>query len=305
MNKYKVLVGVLYCREADFEECMAAIHSQTGVDVEVVVIRDRPNKAAHEELYEAFMQRSESVDFFAKIDADMIVCDSDFLARVGRLFEETPRARLVTVPVLDYFSGKLIRGLNCFRNNVIWSKSQETVFVDREPVGKKEVLIARHLAPAALHCFRVGGFHAYHYGIHRGLKMRTALLSPHEGGMRRFHVANYFDLVVNAPCAASVDRRLLLARYGMVSALLGGFDPSVVEYSNPTLRSQYERELASLTAEQLLRLILAAEKSVPCRLRLRMLIARISSSLRRRASVARRAIKVRLAGARAAEGQLT
>lgn len=304
MKIHKALVGVLYCGEADYEECMAAINAQTGVEVEVVVIRDRPNKAAHEELYEAFMQRAEAVDFFAKIDADMIVRETDFLAKVGRLFEETPKAKMVTVPVLDYFSGKLIRGLNCFRHDVTWSKSMDAVFVDRKPVGQREVLIAHHLAPAALHCFRVDGFHAYHYGIHRGLKMRTALLADNDRGMRRFHVANYFDLVGNAPCAASVDSRLLLARYGMVVSLLGGVDPGVVEYSNPALRTQYEQELASLTSAQLLSLIRAAEKAVPRQLRMRMLGARISSGLRRRATGLRRRIKARLASGRPAGEQL-
>lgn len=304
MKKFKVLVGVLYCGEADYDECMAAIEAQTGVEVESVVIRDRPNKVAHEELYEAFMQRANAVDFFAKIDADMIVREKDFLAKVGRLFEQTPKARMVTVPVLDYFSGKLIRGLNCFRHDVTWIKSSDAVFVDRKPVGQREVLIAHHLAPAALHCFRVGGFHAYHYGIHRGLKMRTALLADNDRGMRRFHVGNYFDLVANAPCAASVDRRLLLARYGMVVALLGGVEPGVVEYSNPALHTQYERELASLTSSQLLPLIWEAETSVPRKLRMRMLEARISSGLRRRATWLRRGIKARLAGGRSAAEQI-
>lgn len=282
MKTFKVLVGVLYCGEADYEECMAAIQAQTGVEVEVVVIRDRPNKTAHEELYEAFMKRAEAVDFFAKIDADMIVREKDFLAKVGRLFEATPKARMVTVPVLDYFSGKLIRGLNCFRHDVTWSKSWDAVFVDREPVGQREVLIAHHLAPAALHCFRVGGFHSYHYGIHRGLKMRTALLADNDRGMRRFHVSNYFDLVGNAPCAVSVDRRLLLARYGMLVALLGGVEPGVVDYSNPALRAQYQRELRLLTSEQLLPLIRKAEKAIPLRLNLALHQTRLSSVVLRR-----------------------
>jgi hypothetical protein len=289
-KKYKVVVGVLYCGEADYESCIKAIKAQTGVDIELLIIRDRPNKAAHDELYAGFMQRSVLADFFAKVDADMVVRETEFLSKIGLLFEQNPTVKMVTVPVSDFFTGTLIQGLNCFRRDVTWTVSSDRVFVDRPPVDGNERLVAHHLAPAALHCFHAAGFHAYHYGVHRGLKLRTALLSKNEHSMRRFHVLNYFNLVRNAPLGAGVDRRLLLARYGMASSLLGAFDHSVVEYSNPTLRLTYEQNLDELSSDRLAAMIRDTERYIPAQLKIKATSAFLGTIIRRKLSVLRRSL---------------
>jgi hypothetical protein len=126
----KLLVGVLHTIENEFEECLAAIRRQTHTAVDVFVIEKLRNREAHERLYRTFMERAGEFDVFVKVDADMVLCRDDFFAGVARVFRESPDVDRLYVAVDDFFTQKLIMGLNCYRNTVRWPSSSEDLFVD-------------------------------------------------------------------------------------------------------------------------------------------------------------------------------
>lgn len=245
----RVLVGVLYSGEEDFRYCVAAIKAQRGVDLAWFVIEHLPNKQAHEALYETFMQKAAEARFFVKVDADMVLRSPDLVGGIARIFSAQPDVDLIRIPVRDYFTGRDIAGLNAFRSTVKWPACDDEVFVDQKPVSRDRTLTAKELAPAADHCFRCSEFQAFHYGVHRGVKLQVSLCESRWRSRAAFHLANYEQLWSNAQRNPS-EKRLWLACAGVEMCLLQRFDSSWVPYTDSRLWDFFTRELASLSAEQ-------------------------------------------------------
>jgi hypothetical protein len=164
----RVLVGILYSGESEFNASLASASRQKEVAIETFIITDKPNKIAHDELYETFMTRAKYFDFFLKLDADMTLrheyCVRDLLRSVT-----SEKAAHALSYVYDSPSSLAIPGVQIFRSDSKWEGSTDTLNVDYLPklFGKSilitEPIFVDHMpAPSDYQLFR--------YGIHKTLK---------------------------------------------------------------------------------------------------------------------------------------
>ena len=122
----RVLVGILYCGENEFDECINSIQRQELVGVDYFVVENLPNKEAHNVLYENFMRNASNFDYFIKVDADMVLCKNTFFSDVISEMNEDLSFDNYQIAVLDHYTNSLIYGLHIYRNKVTWNISNST-----------------------------------------------------------------------------------------------------------------------------------------------------------------------------------
>lgn len=247
-----ILIGTLYTIENEFEECVAAIKRQTFQDFEHLVIRDLPNKEAHDTLYQTFMDRANEFNLLIKVDADMVIPDEELFAKIVQKFRSHVWMDRLQIDVFDYFTDRLIPGLNTYRNSWEWKQRGESLFTDVFPVPKERKMVDRsELVPAALHCKNPSPFQAFHFGMHNGVKVRGAIerkwfgaVATHWGNIRLTwkHFLRISDV------------RLGLAVLGGELALRGEFLTEHLDYSNPFALEAF-RQYEGCSAEQLQRMV--------------------------------------------------
>ena len=167
----KVLVGLMYSIESEYAVSQWSLRQQTYTDYEVFKIEDMANKEAHDAMYQTFMDHSDRFDLFMKLDADMVLCRADFLARAVHLLKENPSVDDLQIGVHDFFMDELIHGLHIYSNRVRWAQCEEQVFVDMIDQRKQRMQDMRILAPAAWHCPNPSLMQSFHYGVHRAIKV--------------------------------------------------------------------------------------------------------------------------------------
>lgn len=256
MKHPKVLAGILYTIENEFEDCKNAIANQQNAHVQYFVLNNLPKKVAHDTLFKTFEAHYEDYDFFVKVDADMVIENGNLFFQVSKLFKQHSKIKMITVPVWDFFSGRLINGMHFFRNNVKWNRTaDEQVFTDDAPVLKIEILQAPDLAPAALHCSDPSAFQAFHYGMHKAIKLLTALDKKNERKSQRFfHFRNILNL--QGRFKRTEDQRILFSLAGVSSVLSGDLKLPHINYNNPYAKDYFEREIESMRNEEIYKLFI-------------------------------------------------
>lgn len=249
-NAMRLLIGTMVTIENEFEACQASIQGQTYQNFEQMVIRDLPNREAHEALYSAFFERRDEFDLLVKVDADMVVSSPTFFADVVDRFRRTPELRVLSVAVHDHFTDRLVSGLNTYRNTIPWERTGDLVFTDQFPSLVGEVIAdCDELAPAAAHCPDPSPFQAFHFGLHRGVKARVS-------AARRMHddfYARFQDLhLTQQHFLRSRDPRLGLAVVGGELALADRFNETHLSYGNQEVEAVFDqyRELDAASLER-------------------------------------------------------
>jgi len=223
----KVFVGTLYSGENEFDECVAAIQSQTYRNFDHFVFKNLPNKEAHVTLFKSFLDKSDEYAILVKVDADMVLANDMVFENMVDKLQENPQIDLFAIAVHDFFTDKLIWGLNAYRNTVRWDFDKETIFVDIPNLPKEKVIFDdRSLAPAAFHCKNPSPFQSFHYGVHRGLKS----IQP-KGGSSHWNSLNQ----IRSNFRRKKEVRLGLAVLGAELAYAGGFTIADLDYTNPRM----------------------------------------------------------------------
>jgi hypothetical protein len=245
----KIFVGTLKTIENEFEECVASIERQTHQNFEHFVFEDLSNKEAHDTLYRSFMERSDEFDLMVKVDADMVIENKELLAGIVDRFEQHPQLKDLVIAVHDFFSDRLIWGMHAYRNTMTWQTNDENLFVDRasvEPEAKMQD--DEDLAPAAIHCKNPSPFQAFHYGIHKAMKMIQPGRWPKNLHQSRFHWTNVQE--TRDHFIESGDRRIGFAVLGAEFGLREDVQPKHISYSNLYLRERFE-QFVDLKTEEL------------------------------------------------------
>lgn len=245
----KLLIGTLYTIENEFEACLRSVREQTYPVANHHVIRDLPNKEAHAALFRYFLDRTAEYDLLVKVDADMVLTRPTFLAEVVAEFAREPHLEQLQVWVHDWFTDRLIGGMNVYRNTISWVDGGDAVYVEgtsiahQRPGGRRTDRSV--LAPAAYHCPDPSPFQAFHFGIHKGVKVRQGL-SQGMPARAAEHLANVEHTW--AHFRRSGDVRLGMAALGGELALVGMFGPDDLPYANPRALEVFNREHAALAA---------------------------------------------------------
>lgn len=235
----RIFVGTLKTIENEFEECVASIERQTHQNFEHFVFEDLPKKEAHDTLYRTFMGRSDEFDLLVKVDADMVIENEDLFAGIVERFEHRPRLQDLEIAVHDFFSDRLIWGMHAYRNDVEWETSDEDLFTDRASIpSDRHMYDDEDLAPAAVHCKSPSPFQAFHYGVHKALKMLQPGRWPKNESHVQFHWRNIQE--TRDHFRRTGDRRLGLAVLGAEVGIREDVRPRHISYDNPYLRRRFE-----------------------------------------------------------------
>lgn len=249
----RIYAGTLYTIENEYAECVESIRRQTYPHYDHFVFANLPNKLAHTTLFRSFLDRAEDYELLVKVDADMVLLSDALFANIAEIMTENAWAEILTIQVLDFFANTQIWGLNAYRNTVHWKLDQENLFVDIPAVPEEKYLKdSTRLAPAAIHCKNPSPFQAFHYGVHRGLKVvqpgrceiKQSSSITHWSFLRR--VYNHFR--------ATHDTRIGLAALGAEMAFTGRFTIDDLDYTSSRMRSVLS-EFEEWNADQLARRI--------------------------------------------------
>jgi hypothetical protein len=247
----RALVGTLFAFENELDACVDAIERQKDVALEHFVIRGRPNREAHAELYRTFMQRAGDFDLFVKVDADMVIDDEGLIACVAGRFRDDPTVDQAEIRVFDWFSDQLVPGMNFFRSSVRWPERPDGLYVDETPVpAERRVKHWRELEPAARHCPDPSPFQSFHFGLHKGLKAVEALAARHSARLERHWTNVELTWRHFERCP---DARLGLASLGAELALRGDLAPAQIDAGDPVARALFEAHAGASSDELRLR----------------------------------------------------
>lgn len=238
----RVLVVTLYSDEQEFEACSASVAMQSLPPTEHVVIRGLPKIAAHAALHRACESRAEQNDVFVKLDADMVIIRPDLLERIAERFAQEPELDHLKIAVQDFFSDRLVGALNAYRATSRWAPVQDNFRTDAAPIARR--LVAEDwsvLAPAAWHSPDPSPFQAFHFGLHKGLKVHQAASwgRPDLANRHFTNIDRTWDHF-----RRTGETRLLLASVGAELALSGRLGADTIDYDNASARRACSRYAA-------------------------------------------------------------
>lgn len=239
MKNPNLLIGTLYTGENELDDCIQSIKTQTYENFDHSIIRNLSNKEAHLTLFKIFLEKSEDYDLLIKVDADMVISDPQLFENIVRKMHENPGIDILTIAVHDFFSDQLIYGLNTYRNTVRWNLDKENLFVDIPDTPQYKYLFDdRELAPAAVHCPNPSPYQAFHYGVHRGLKM----VQPDQAEKRESSRRTKWTGMERTwqHYLQTKDLRLGLACLGAELAYSGMFTIQDLDITNPRLHNLLE-----------------------------------------------------------------
>ena len=119
----KILVGMLHTYENEYTDSLASIQKQIDCSYQLIEFHNMKNKQAHDALYSAFMSRKNEFDLFIKVDADMVLTRPTVFKEISEVFSRDSNVDRCYIAVHDFFTDRLIMGLNSFRNTVYWKKA--------------------------------------------------------------------------------------------------------------------------------------------------------------------------------------
>lgn len=244
-TRMKFLIGILYCGESQYEACKAAIEAQSHTDWELFEVKDLPNHEAHQTLFQTFSDNSSKFDAFVKIDADMELCHNDFLKELALYFTSHASIDQVTMKVDDFFTGRLIWGLNAFRSSVVFSNSDE-VYTDKAAQVEEGRFahLKRHktLVPAAWHGFNPTDYQAFYFGCHKAVKVMHRQSRSHMRNIRRLPFA----------ALKRLDTRPLLAYAGAAVAFKNEINPDALDHDKSEIRALFNSVMQTRRGRQIL-----------------------------------------------------
>jgi len=270
---YKIFVGVLYSGENEYSQCLRSINDQTYTNFDLHTYENMPKLEAHRSLYHAFLDQKDKYDLLIKIDADMVLTRPNLFEQIVQIFDQNPDMDVLGIAILDFFSGGYINGLNSYRNTVRWELDPANVNADVVIVGQEKYVFDKtELAPAAFHCKNPSRFQAFHFGVHRGIKVFAPKHSTSHWTLLEKTWKNFRN---------TNDARIGLAILGSELVFSGLLTKEDVDYTNPRLTvvfEKYKNLSSSQVRREVLKLRFRNWGILPSDLRRRALRRKINSA---------------------------
>jgi hypothetical protein len=167
----RLLILTLSTGEAALPVLRRQLATQSFQDFEHEVISGLPNLAAHSRLYRTVMDRAGDFDLFLKLDADMTLRADTSIEDVLRATETRPDGQHFVFRVWDCFTEEETLGVHVFRSGVRWGEISDSLFVDPDPPGVRQVMWDGPPAPFVNHGEVVSDFECFSFGVHKFLKV--------------------------------------------------------------------------------------------------------------------------------------
>lgn len=242
----------MYCIENEFKQCIESIKKQTHQNFEYFIVQNLPNKEAHDKLYRTFMNKTSEFDLFIKVDADMVLARNTFFEEVEEKMQKEKKTEDLHIALHDYYTDSLIYGLHVYRNTVKWSTNDENIFVDRNTSKINVSLDSSELAPAAVHSPDPSPFQAFHFGLHKAIKV----IQPDKNNLNRHSAMIHWNNVLKLykHFKRKKDERLLLALCGSYAGLMGTLYSDHVDFNNPETGEIFEQYKIKIQEKKLIQL---------------------------------------------------
>lgn len=230
----RVLVGMMYSGEQEYEQAKQALQNQTHQIFEFFEVKNLPNKLAHDTLYDNFMARASEFDYFLKLDADMVFAHDNVLSEMVEIMAIENHAHLFAY-VKDCPSGLMIPGIQMFRSDCTWAGSEEQLNVDYLP---KINGTAKHLLDKnwILHMPNPSKEQLFRYGIHKALKA----IQPNRVKKSQRKGMTHINILAGIARNVNNQPNLQLSLMGATLVFEGQF--SSIEYAG-TLTEKYLKQL--------------------------------------------------------------
>jgi hypothetical protein len=239
-TNFNILVGILYCGEHEFNDCINALNRQIYKNWKHVTFRFLANKIAHDTLYRFFMDNAKNFDLMIKLDADMVFSKVNALNILVDLFSQNPTLDHAEIALHDWYSDSIIMGLHAFSNRVRWKVGKEDLFVDGNPtIPGKKIFLWNDPAPLASHCPNPSPFQAFHFGVHRASK----LVQNGKDSINWYQALFQYNLLKKVwnHFLKTTDRRLGFVLIGADLVFKTKLMTLNYDYSNPELLSIFKR----------------------------------------------------------------
>jgi hypothetical protein len=238
-RRMKVLVGIMHCGENEYGKCIEAVRGQTHECVDVFSVEGLRNREAHWKLYQTFMSRAEEYDLFVKLDADMVLTRRTFLEEAEEWFKANPGVDDLQIAVWDFFTERLIFGLHVYSSRMRWSEPRDNLFVDYVDTIWRRKDDKDLLAPAAYHCPDPSCFQAFHFGLHKAVKVTQYHRQRAEKIGRKVHWENIRRLA--DVYLRTKEERREYAVIGAWCALRRKLGPEHVDFENTLTNEMFRR----------------------------------------------------------------
>ena len=247
------LVGMLYTGENERDDAVAALKRQRFTGWELVTLENLPNKQAHDELYQMFMEEAGNFSHFLKLDADMVLRRATALEEILEVFDRIVGLDWLMLDVQDWYSGTLMPGLQIFSNRVRWPSNPDLLMVDHAPhFPGSSLRLSEPPAPVVDHSPNPSGLQVFRFGVHRALK---ALQPDRTRADRQEDKAAVHWGVLNSVWRryrADPDRRRALAIAGAEFAMSGGMVAFDHDYMHRGVEALFRERFEPMPVEALL-----------------------------------------------------
>lgn len=251
MNKNpKILVGTLYSGENELDDCKRSLAEQSYGEWHHHIIKNLPNKIAHDTLYQKFMGAADEFDLFLKLDADMVFTHQEALSGLVQLFRLSKQLHHAELAVKDWFSDSLILGIHAFTNKCRWLSSSESLFVDTDPLAPTPKMVFwESPAPIVNHCPNPGLFQSFHFGVHRALKIIQK--ASFDINWPQFYAQSSLLKKVWHHFKSKKDVRLGMVILGADLVFHNEYDHDIYDYTKPALVAIFN-QYKDFTSDQIL-----------------------------------------------------
>ncbi len=231
----RVLVGMMYSGEQEYEQAKLALSNQTHQNYELFEVKNLPNKLAHDTLYAKFMERASEFSYFLKLDADMVFAHEQVLAEMVENIASKNYAHLFAY-VKDCPSNLMIPGIQMFRSDTQWLGSDEQLNVDYFPklYGDGNLETNQNWI---LHMPNPSRDQLFRYGIHKALKAIQPQLDSRDKSQRKA----ILHINILAGIARNLEKNPDLRLSLMGATLVFSEQFSSIEYNGDIAKSYFEK----------------------------------------------------------------
>lgn len=235
MARPTIFAGVLYSGESTFERVIAALEAQVGIDLKLVVIGGFDEAEAHRRLYKIFNDSAADCNYFAKVDADMVLLNSRVLSAAASTLGQDPTLDQISIPVADWLSGENLSGLHIWTSRVRWKLEVPRLFTDQvQSSVRRRLRLPPSEPPLVSHAPDPTAAQAARFAARRALKAGSAA-SPRESLAYFLILARMLQLGISDKslarrvAAAAVEFALDEPARAEQFVLTRGSEPSVLD----------------------------------------------------------------------------
>ena len=239
---YKILVITAEVGESQLNDAIKSVKDQLNVEVEHVIISNKPTLVAEKEIYMTAFKHKEHFDYIARLDGDMVLKSITALYSMSNLLDLHPNICRLSVPVHDFYTNEQIQGFHIMRSSGIPKQVEVNEYKPEKWIEELPSKTIRTLkSPLVLHGHNPNLDQAIRFGLHRGLKaLKTGPRSTHWRTINALRVNLRLESKLN-PISANTYK--LKIAYVSILLVLGSYSKKTFNWEAVNFDSITNKEV--------------------------------------------------------------